>query len=168
MSTHHEHAAGPVAAVLHGSISGVIGAMTITVWFFIIDALAGQPLATPLALGRGLLGGDLPAWQVLLGYTAIHIGTFVVLGIAAGTVLTIFSRAPSLLFAGVLLFVFLEVAIHLFTAIVAVPLLGSLAWINIAAGNFVAAMVAGGYLWRRFPAIGRTLAHQPLGVPAER
>jgi hypothetical protein len=151
----------------HGAVCGAIGAGTIAAWFFLVDLMAAQPLATPVSLGRAVLGDTLPTWQVLLGYSALHLGMFVVIGTVAATLVASTERAPSMLFAMVPLFVMLEVVIHVFTGLVAVPLLGSLAWLNIAVGNFIAAFVAGSYLWRRYPHIRSTLARQPLGVPVD-
>jgi len=149
-------------------VCGAIGAGTIAVWFFLVDAMAGQPLATLMSLGGALLGDTLPAWQVLLGYSALHLGMFIVIGTVAATLVASTERAPSMLFAMVPLFVMLEVVIHVFTGLVAAPLLGSLAWLNIVVGNFIAAFVAGSYLWQRYPHIRSTLARQPLGVPTDR
>ena len=38
-----------------GIIAGVLGATAVAVWFLGIDSLYATPLATPAALGRGLL-----------------------------------------------------------------------------------------------------------------
>ena len=152
--------------ITHGAICGWLGATSIALWFLVVDTLAGQPLNTPLVLGGAAFGMG-PTWETLMLYTLLHLGVFTLIGIAAAALIAVAAKMPSALFAVVLLFAFLEVAIHVFVGAVAVPLLGSLAWLNIAAGNFIAAFVAGTYLWRRYPAIGRSLARRPLGVPAE-
>ena len=38
-----------------GVVAGVLGATAVAVWFLGVDIIYAQPLATPEALGRGLL-----------------------------------------------------------------------------------------------------------------
>ena len=56
----------------------------------------------------------------------------------------------------------LAVAISL-VALLAKPLLGYLAWWNVAIGNGLAALGMGYYLWREHPRIGEELRRHPLG-----
>ena len=39
-----------------GIVAGLIGAATVAVWFFILDAIQGRPLYTPTVLGTALFG----------------------------------------------------------------------------------------------------------------
>src|ERR671924_886259 len=43
-----------------GVVAGVIGAAVVAVWFFVIDAIQGEPLRTPRLLGTALLRADDP------------------------------------------------------------------------------------------------------------
>src|SRR5919109_170591 len=43
-----------------GIVAGVIGAAVVAVWFFVIDAIQGEPLRTPRLLGTALLRADDP------------------------------------------------------------------------------------------------------------
>lgn len=38
-----------------GARAGVVGALAVAAWFFLVDLIAGQPLATPEALGAALV-----------------------------------------------------------------------------------------------------------------
>src|SRR2546428_13489743 len=49
----------------------------------------------------------------------------------------------------------------------AMPLLGALAWWNVAIGNAIAALGMGYYLWREHPKIGEELKRHPLGETQE-
>ena len=51
-------------------------------------------------------------------------------------------------------------------ALIVTPLLGELAWINVAVGNLIAAVGMGWYLWHSHPAIGEHLA-APLPASGE-
>src|SRR5216117_2820931 len=40
-----------------GLITGLVGAVAVAVWFFVLDVVTGHPLRTPAALGSALLLG---------------------------------------------------------------------------------------------------------------
>jgi len=52
-------------------------------------------------------------------------------------------------------------------AILASPLLGALAWWNVAIGNTIAAAGMGYYLWRQHPKLREELRAHPLGEPMD-
>jgi hypothetical protein len=72
-----------------GIPTGAIGGATVAILFFIVDLLAGRPLATPNALGATLFLGEPfnfsrsldPA--LVAGYTALHFGIFIGLACVA-------------------------------------------------------------------------------------
>ena len=80
--------------VIHGAIGGVIAGTVVIAWFFVLDVLASQPLATPTVLAGMLLDREIvhATFGVVAAYTILHFGIFILLGVAA---------AFGLLFSGV-------------------------------------------------------------------
>src|SRR5262249_9586484 len=79
-----------------GILAGTCGAATITLWFLLLDVLAGHPLYTPYMLGTALFKGWgelLPAAPVELSlrivgaFTALHWLVFELLGALASVLL---------------------------------------------------------------------------------
>src|SRR5690606_35511690 len=68
--------------IREGLIAGLIGASAVALWFFVIDAAAGQLLFTPAALGSALFYGAIQVAEVrmyaitILGYTFLHAAAF--------------------------------------------------------------------------------------------
>jgi hypothetical protein len=72
-------------------------------------------------------------------------------------------EAPTSLFLVIVALCFFEVGFYIFVALLAKPLLGTLAWWSVAIGNLLAALGMGYYLWREHPRIGAALKQHPLG-----
>lgn len=152
-----------------GFIAGCIGAATVALWFLAVDLINGRPLFTPAMLG-GAVFWNLhdPAAVVIepariFGYTMIHMSAFVIVGVIAAALAAEVEYAPSTLFLVVVGFCFFEVGFYILVALLAKPLLGYLAWWNVAIGNGLAALTMGYYLWREHPRIGEELRRHPLG-----
>jgi putative oxidoreductase len=160
-------ASTPHPLLYEGILAGVIGASTIAVWFLIIDTIAGRPLFTPATLGRGLLTALAfepqsafgPAMHVMV-YTAFHFAAFMLVGLTAALVVHLARSQPPILFAFILLFVVTEVGIYALVGIlhVASPL-GRSAWLQIMAGNVLAAVAMGGFFWRRHHELADEFRH---------
>src|SRR5712691_10615852 len=140
-----------------GFIAGCIGAAAVAIWFLLVDTLNGRPLFTPAMLGSAVFWCVHDPAQVviqysnIIGYSMIHVSAFVVVGCIAAALAAEVQEAPS----------------PLFLAILAQPLLGALAWWNVAIGNAIAAFGMGYYLWREHPKIGEELRKHPLGETQE-
>jgi hypothetical protein len=100
----------------------------------------------------------------VIGYTMIHVSAFVVVGTAAAALLLQAEDTPPVLFFAVVLACCFEVGFYVLVALLAQPLLGALAWWNVAIGNAIAASAMGFYLWRQHPAIAAELKRHPLGA----
>ena len=156
-----------------GFIAGCIGAATVAVWFLIIDSINGHPFFTPAMLGSAVFWGASGTGAVVMeparifGYTMIHVSAFVVVGCIAAALAAEVEYAPSTLFLVVVGFCFFEVGFYILVALLAKPLLGYLAWWNVAIGNGLAALAMGYYLWREHPKIAATLKVHPLGETDE-
>ena len=143
-----------------GIVAGLIGAVTVAVWFFILDAVQGRPLYTPTVLGTALFGNasaldapqHLPAsFETALMFTWVHVLAFAVLGGIAAYLLTLAERDPNygfgiLLFFVVFMFGFLVVAMTF-----AESVLHALAWPAILVGNLLAAAAMAIYFRRHHP-----------------
>ena len=141
-----------------GLIAGTLGAVTIALWFLILDLLQGAPLYTPNVLGTALFHGevgfDMPAHLPLsLGRVVAFTGglwlVFTVIGVVASRLLGMAERNPDLGFGVLLLFVLFEGGFLGAAMMFAEPVLHGLAWKAVFIGNLVAALAMGGYLWRR-------------------
>jgi hypothetical protein len=156
-------------ALLEGFIAGAIGAVAVATWFLIVDLVAGRPFFTPAMLGSAVFWGNLdPAsveisFATVIGYTMLHALAFFLAGMAAAAFAFLVEVFPSTAFLVVFLFVVFEVGFYIIVATLAQPLLGALAWFNVAIGNCLAAVGMGIYLWRAHPRIAKNLAEHPLG-----
>lgn len=156
-----------------GVIAGVIGASAVAVWFLIVDIIAGHPLYTPSILGQALfsiLGGSTagdPQFVHIAAYTVYHYAVFIGLGFLATLAIHRSDRQPSILALLLIGFVVLEMGFYGLTAILSSSgiLPGELAWYQVAAGNLLAAVSMGTYLYKLHPRLGenfaRALADEP-------
>ena len=149
--------------VREGTIAGVIGATSVALWFFIVDALQGRLLFTPTVLGRALTSvlrnnQTIPDIGNVAIYTVFHYAVFIGLGIVAMWVIHASDREPSILTGLLFLFVVMELGIHGYLLILNQrEALTSIAWYHIGAANLVAAAVMGAYFVRGHPEIGHRL-----------
>ena len=143
--------------VREGVISGFLGATAVAVWFFIVDLIAGHALYTPSVLGEGFLSvfGRSPESQAvnIIAYTIFHYAAFTLVGIIAVILVHAGERTASVLAGSMILFVAIELGFYGLVALLRETTLGSLAWYQILAGNLLAAVVMGTYLWRSHPAL---------------
>lgn len=152
-----------------GLIAGLLGATSVALWFFFIDLLRQEPFETPLLLGRALFLrlGEPPVTgaevAVVLGYTIFHYAAFIAVGLIAVAIVHGALTEPSVLAGALILFVIFEVAFHaLLSMFGSIPVLGAIAWYNVAIGNLVAAVTMGTYIWRTHPEL-RSELNQALG-----
>lgn len=75
-----------------GALAGFIAGLTLIVLFFVIDLIAGSPLATPTFLSGALFGDTMPEASParMVIYTIAHLGVFTGLGIGAALFFTTF------------------------------------------------------------------------------
>lgn len=152
-----------------GFVAGLIGAGAVALWFLVVDTVSGQPLYTPAMLGSALFWGLRDprtvqiAFPAVIGYTLVHVVAFAFVGVVAATLAALVDRSPPTLFLVFVLFAAFEVGFYVAVALVAQPLLGGLAWTNVAIGNLIAAIAMGSYLYRAHPHIRESLALHPLG-----
>ena len=89
--------------VREGIIVGLVGAAVAMVLFLVVDLAAGAPLRTPAMLGAALFHGARGAGEVaittpfVLGYTLVHLGGFVLFGLAVSGLFALAEREKRVL-----------------------------------------------------------------------
>jgi len=145
-----------------GIMAGTCGAATLSLWFLLLDSLAGHPLSTPHVLGTALFQGGwggVPSIQsafslgIVVAFTGLHWLVFALMGSLASRLLGLAEHHPNLGFGVLLLFVLVECGFLGGTLMFAEPVLHVLAWPSVFVGNLFAALAMGGYLWRRHPSM---------------
>jgi len=143
-----------------GIIAGILGAITIALWFLVVDVAQGRPLYTPTVLGTALFGrgawpGTLesmpPSFEMVAMFTWVHLLAFAVIGVAVSRLIAMAEQHPGLGFGFVLLFVILTACFTAAAMIVAAPVLRALTLPSILVANLLAAAVMAGYFWLRHP-----------------
>lgn len=154
--------------LVRGLMTGLLGAVAVAVWFFLLDLAAGQPLKTPAALGSVLLlGAEGPAEiRVTLGlvaaYTMFHAVVFALAGVALVAVAEGLERAPAFLLVGLLAVIVLE-GLALGLAIVGAEwVLGMVGWWQVPVANLLAVAAMGWQVWRTHPTLRRRILVEPL------
>ena len=148
-----------------GLIAGAAGAVAVMVWFFVLDLVRGQLLFTPSALGSAVFYGARGVAEVqtnattVIGYTLIHIGAFISVGLLMSALVEAARRNPPLLLGLALFFVTFEVLFIGLIAIIATWLLDAMDWWTIVIANLVAAVVMAGYLLHQHPEVAENLSH---------
>jgi hypothetical protein len=147
-----------------GVAAGVIGGATVALLFLLFDVFAGRPLWTPYWLGSSFILGRPPSPGsaidpvLILGYTVIHGGVFVAVGMMAAFELLTGAKLPGrgrgtrAIVLAVLLFAGFE-ALFLGVASLAAPsALAVLGGLRVSAANALAAVAMAAYLRHRAPA----------------
>lgn len=143
-----------------GIVAGIIGAVTIAIWFLILDTINGQPLYTPTVLGTALFRRgeglaspeSLPvSLEMILMYTWVHGLIFCVIGGLASRLLALAEKNLHVGFGILLFFVVFEFGFVVAAFVFAEPVLHALAWPAVLLGNLLAAAAMAGYFWRRHP-----------------
>lgn len=145
-----------------GITAGLLGAAGVALWFFVIDVISGHPLYTPGVLGNAMLaiiGGTPQGLAVnVTAYTIFHLVAFVAVGTLACTLVDISRRVPHVTIGLLLFFVVFEVGFQFIALFVTqFDTLGRLAWYQIGVANLLAAVLMGGYIWRRHPELAGEL-----------
>jgi len=150
--------------VREGLIAGVLGALAVAGWFFVIDLFLGRLLYTPGAIGSALFNGVASPAGVevtaatVLGYTLVHFVGFITMGLVFAALVTRAEESPPLLMGLALLFVTFETLLLGLVAILAAWLLDVVPWWSIALSNLVAAGVMVAYLWQAHPRLRQEMA----------
>ena len=152
-----------------GTVTGLVGAAAVALWFLALDAAAGQPLRTPAALGSALFLGaqglaeTRASLGVVAGYTVIHVAVFIAIGIGLAWLARQVERTPQFLLLVVLACIVLEALVVPAMALTAEWVLGTLGWWSVVVGNLFAVGCMAAWIWRRHPAL-RNVLQRPIEV----
>jgi len=145
--------------LLDGLFTGMIGALVVALWFFVLDLAAGRPLFTPALLGTFLMHGGEAARQTtvapleIAAYTAFHFVAFLLVGLAFSWMMTLFERFPIMFFVILVLFVCLQLAFFGLNVVLGAQLMGELRWWTVVVANVLAAAGMTLYQWKRHPGV---------------
>ena len=137
-----------------GMIAGIVGALTIALWFLVLDTLSGRPLWTPTVLGtvlfRGGAGLATPdsvaaSTEMVLMFTWVHGLVFIALGGLVARLLGHIERHPSSGFGILLSFVIFQFGFIVAATIFAAPVLRLLSPWSILVANLLAAAAMAAY-----------------------
>ena len=136
--------------VAEGVIGGVLAGAVVAVWFFVVDAVQGQPFRTPAVLAYLFFARESLEISVELVtfYTILHLVVFGCLGLAAAWTLAALDTSPTLMIGAVFGVLVLDIVFYgvlLWTGIGAV---GVLPWPHVLASNLAGGMALMTYLHR--------------------
>jgi len=144
--------------LLDGVITGMIGSVAVALWFLILDVMAGRPLYTPALLGGIMLhGSQAVAQEVVIAplevaaYTAFHFVAFILVGVVASYLMSLFDRFPIMFFVLLVLFLCLQVGFFFMDLALGAQLLGKLKAWTVVVANLLASGGMALYLWKRHP-----------------
>lgn len=144
-------------AYAEGIRAGLIGALTIALWFAILDGLGGRWFFTPTLLGTAIFRGGSglddpstlkPSLEMVLSFTWIHVLVFLLVGMTAGRLMLLAEDDSHMGFGILLLFFVFEFGFLAACMVFAEPVLQALAWPTIAIGNLLAALAMAAIFWR--------------------
>ena len=144
---------------VEGVVSGLIGAATIAIWFFIVDLYNGRPFYTPNVLGAALSlsrtisdpAAEPISMELVAFYTWVHALIFCAIGGLAAKLLSLAERDLHFGFGILLLFVVFEFGFVAAALVFAEPILRALTWPAVLLGNLFAAGAMTIYFWRHHP-----------------
>ena len=156
-----------------GVVTGVIGAVIVALWYFIVDTAGGQPLHTPNVLGKIFFRGDLTPGvrqivpQMVLGFTVVHFIAFALVGMGLTLLVHLAARNIALRMG---VWIGLVVAFGLYAGLT--YMLGTATgerlspW-PVVTGSLLGVLGMAGYLWRRHPRLRRSFDQAPLGAEVQ-
>jgi hypothetical protein len=153
-----------------GLLTGIIGALIVTAWYFAVDLGRGEALYTPNVLGQVFVQGDtVPSVRTIsseavVQYELLHFGVFCLFGLGLAALTHLAVRNPALRMAvwmgtviGFLFFLGFLYMLHWLTD-QAFPWWTSLIASLLGVGSMVF------YLWRRHPGLRASIHELPLGA----
>lgn len=162
-----------IASVRDGVVAGVFGASVVALFFAATNFATGNPvLETPAALGTLIFFGPetlragaqfTPA--VILGYTALHIAAFVVLGIGTAFMANLVAAHPSFGPFAVLLAAVLEIPFAVVLLAFGTQWALPLHVANVLAANVLATVTVMGYFVYRSGVLRRTFREGLWNAP---
>lgn len=139
---------------VNGLFAGVLGGVTVALFFLGVDVLRGEPLMTPMVLGSALFLGERAAEvdavriPMVFAYTGMHMLAFLAVGFAAAYLVAQIEQNPPFGLLLVLVFVCLEGGFLAFTTGLMPGVLGVLGTGLVLLANLLSALVMALFLLR--------------------
>lgn len=135
-----------------GAIAGAGAATVVALWFLLVDGVGGQLFRTPAFLARVVIGlepaptgAPLSAPQVA-GYTLLHYGVFLAVGIGVAWILARVRPFPAVLLGAVLGFLLFDLLFYGGVWFTGVDVVAYLGWPEVLVGNVLAGISLVGVL----------------------
>jgi len=148
-----------------GFLSGVIGGLTVAIFFLVVDLVGGRPFFTPSLLGSVLFLGESVATvnavdaPMVMAYTGLHFLLFVAVGMAAAFAVREFEVHPHVGVLLVILFVCFEASFIGISTALMPGVIGALGTTLVAIANLLSAAAMATYLLWRHPRAWKQLDH---------
>ena len=156
-----------------GLIVGLVGALLVAAWYFVVDLGRGQVLYTPNVLGQVFAQADSSpslsrvAAPAVIQYSLLHFGWFIVFGIALAALTHLASSNPAFRM-GVWLFLVVGTAFWLGISFALYRLTDQrFPWWTMLIGTLLGVGSMGLYLWRTHPGLRGSMQELPLGDEVE-
>ena len=156
-----------------GLIVGLLGALLVAAWYFVVDLGRGEMLYTPNVLGQVFAQADSTpnlgriAAPAVIQYSLLHFGWFILFGVALAALTHLASSNPAF-----------RMGVWLFLVVGTVFWLGILftlyrltdqrfPWWTMLIGTLLGVGFMGSYLWRTHPRLRGSMHEVPLGAEVE-
>ena len=157
-----------------GMDAGIIGGLTVAVWFLILDVIAGRPFFTPSVLGQIVIfGADEPQmapplFGAILLYTVLHFFVFTLFGILVAKLVHLAVESPLWRYGLLSLFVVFELTFYNVMYLMFEATRELFPFWAVLIANTLAAVAMGIYFWKKHPALRQSLQEVPLGAAPPR
>jgi hypothetical protein len=135
---------GWIHVAREGVMAGLVGGVTVAIWFMCYDLASGRIFHTPALLGAmvfqnaNLSDHVVASLPLVLGYTILHFFAFVSFGLALAILLAASEWEPFMALGALLLLAVFEVFFVGFVSLIDQSALEVLGWWKIIAGNILA------------------------------
>ena len=139
--------------LLRGFVAGFLGALTLALWFLVVDIAQGQPFATPNFVAGALLGRQIGGTTLMLvaAYTLVHFAAFILVGVLIAWLFDHLDARPRTLFGLVLGFLLFDGMFYFGVVATGVDVVRALGWPQVLVGNLLAGLVVLSTLSRMEP-----------------
>jgi hypothetical protein len=136
--------------VAEGVMGGVLAGVVVAAWFFVVDAVQGQPFRTPAVLAQLFFARESLeiSFELVAFYTILHIGVFGCLGLATALTLAALDAPPTLLAGALFGVLVLDIAFYGALLWTGARIFGVLPWHHVLASNLAGGMALMIYLHR--------------------
>jgi hypothetical protein len=147
----------------NGAVAGVLGALVVALWFFILDFLQSRPFFTPSLLGSVLFSGARPVDVqsvnaiMVFAYTGLHGLLYLIAGTMLAWMVWEIDEHPQFGMILILLFVLSQAVLFGLEVTVVPQLVGVLGAFSVVAANLLSAVAMFWLLLRRHPRLVRNL-----------